>query len=450
MPVYFEYAMKVSLCLAIIFLFYTLLLKQITHFTWNRYYLLLFSVFSFIVPLINVTAFVPSQQLNVISFINKIPLIDGNKISENYINNMQDFNYWKALSSIWILVSSILFIRLLIQLLSIRKIISRARLIATDETRIYHLTESILPFSFFNSIFINRVNYNEYELQEIIDHEQVHVQQKHSFDVLIIEMICILNWFNPFAWFIKKAIRENLEFIADNVVLNKGFNRKNYQYLLLKATGNIPSSIASSFTFSSLKTRISMMNKTRTSHFHLLKFALLAPIIMLLLFAFRGSKQIKHADAETKSGETEKFTLSTLTYSIADERAKAIVLKEKNKSLLKTGDILNLKQIFNEKDRLKNLLERNGYNHLKSNAIMFWIDTISVKNSFSIEIHIDAEQPAVTASKRRFDLSDANLVVLDEHHFNWFQKERTNSSTLLFTEEKEAGKYSYLQINKVA
>ncbi|MEJ7685284.1 MAG: M56 family metallopeptidase [Segetibacter sp.] len=82
------------------------------------------------------------------------------------------------------------------------------------------------------------------------------MQQKHTLDVLVTEIICILNWYNPFAWLIKNAVRENLEFIADDAVIRKGANRKNYQYLLLKVTGDIPSSIASSFKFSSLKNRI--------------------------------------------------------------------------------------------------------------------------------------------------------------------------------------------------
>jgi len=359
----------------------------------------MFSVLSFIVPFINVNAFVQEQHLNSVSFINQISLINTSKISGNFFNNGDEFNYWQILFAVCMLISSILLLRLLIQLSSIRKIRSKATLIYKGEVNLYKLSEPILPFSFFNSIFINPDDYSDNEEQEIIEHELTHVQQKHTLDILVTEIICILNWYNPFAWLIKNAVRENLEFIADDAVIKKGVNKKNYQYLLLKVTGDIPSSIASSFKFLSLKKRILMMNRTKTSAFHLLKFVLLVPMITLLLLAFRNSKETVSNAFALKNPAAETYTLTTLTYSISNANVKAIVLKENDKSLLKAGDVLNLKQIFNEKYRLKSLLERNGYNNLKSNAIMFWIDTASVKNSFSVEIKIDVEPPLVSKGK---------------------------------------------------
>ena len=154
------------------------------------------------------------------------------------------------------------------------------------------------------------------------------------------------------------------------------------------------------------------MNKTKTSGFHLLKFVLLVPLIMLVLFAFRSGKETKHT---VKAVEDENYTLSALTYSIPDVKAKSIILKEQDKCLLRPGQQLNLKFIYNEKARLKSLLERNGYNNLKSNAIMFWIDTISVKNSFSIEIHINVEPAAVSSINRKSVLFNSQIIATDEH-----------------------------------
>ncbi|MEJ7685285.1 MAG: hypothetical protein WKG06_47060 [Segetibacter sp.] len=167
MPVYFEYALKVSLCLAMVFLFYTLLLKQMTYYTWNRYFLVMFSILSFIVPFINVNVFIQARHLNTISFINQIPLIHTNKIAVSFTNNGASFDYWQVLSAACILISLILLVRLLIQLSSIRKIRSKATLMLDGEVKLYNLSKPILPFSFFNSIFINKDNYSENELQEI-------------------------------------------------------------------------------------------------------------------------------------------------------------------------------------------------------------------------------------------------------------------------------------------
>jgi beta-lactamase regulating signal transducer with metallopeptidase domain len=96
-------------------------------------------------------------------------------------------------------------------------------------------------------------------------------------DILWGEWLCILNWYNPFAWMIRRSIRQNLEFIADNKVLENGIDKKQYQYLLLKVTGSPQFTIGASFNLSSLKKRIAMMNKIKSARVHLLRFLLLFP-----------------------------------------------------------------------------------------------------------------------------------------------------------------------------
>lgn len=430
MPVYFEYTLKVSIGLAVTFLFYTLLLKRMTYYTWNRYFLLLFTALSFLVPFININVFIQPQHTTAVSFINEFPSIHSYEI--NGINsNAAMITYWQILFAVFLLVSCALVLRLLIQLFSIKKIKSRSTLLARGEENIYHIAEPILPFSFFSSIFINTNNYSSSELQDILNHERVHAREKHSTDMLIAEIVCILNWYNPFAWIIKNAIRENLEFIADDAVMKKGVDKKSYQYLLLKVTGDLPSSIMSSLKFASLKNRILMMNKTKSSGVHLLKFVLLVPIIILLLLAFRSRKDAAPTTAEVKSMASETYTLSTLTYSISDEKAKAIVLKEKDKSLIKPGELLNLSLIHNEKDRLKKLLEKNGYSNLKSNAIRFMIDSASVNNSFSVEIKINVEPGIVSAGgKKRFIPFYTEIIESQLSHLSYSKRNIINEENL--------------------
>ena len=413
MPVYFDYALKVSICLAVIFIFYTVLLKQSTYYTCNRYYLLLFSILSFIAPFINIGLLVQAHRLSAVSFVDQIPSINSSIETVQSVNDETGFTTWQILSFTFLLVSFMLVVRLAIQLLSIRKLRSKATLLAEGEVKIYHLSHPVRPFSFMNSIFINTNNYSANELPEIIDHERVHVVQNHTIDVLLTEIICILNWYNPFAWLIKKAVRDNLEFIADDAVISRGVDKKSYQYLLLKVTGDIPSSIASSLKFSSLKNRITMMNKTKTTKFHLLKFALLVPMVMLLLLAFRNRNDIQPAATEL-SPAAENYILSSLTYAIPNEKVKAIVINENDKSLLRTGEILNLTMIRKEKDRLKDLLERNGYTKLNSNAIGFMIDTASVNNSFSIEVKINVEPVSVSGSRKTVSYNNTIIPSKDK------------------------------------
>ncbi|MEO5892310.1 MAG: M56 family metallopeptidase [Ferruginibacter sp.] len=401
MPVYFEYAVKISLCLAIISLFYYLLLRQMTWYTWNRFFLLAFSIFSFIAPFINFNRLIVPGQIDFIPIVSFVQDL-SNKIPANQIANSVGFHYWNYLAALYIFICLLLFVRLIIQLLSIQRIKVAANLTLNDKVAIYHLPKPILPFSFLNCIFINKHSYSDTELQKIIDHEVVHVRQKHTIDVLITEMICIINWFNPFAWLIKKAIRENLEFIADDAVIQRGVERKNYQYLMLKVTGMVPFSIVNSFTLTSLKSRIRMMNKSKTGRLHLLKFVLIIPLATLLLLAFTINPEVYTTAAEANKTITKTYFLSALTYSIPDKKVEAAVIKDSKKCLLKTGQPLDLGLVFNEKERLSKLLLGIGYTNIGPHAITFMIDTTLANNSFSIQVNIHLVNGNLSNNKDEF------------------------------------------------
>jgi hypothetical protein len=207
-----------------------------------------------------------------------------------------------------------------------------------------------------------------------------------------------MNWFNPFSWLIKKAICENLEFIADNEVIRSGVNKKSYQYLLIKVTGTIASGITNYFNFSSMKSRIKMMNKARSKKRHLFKFILWIPIILLLLLAFRNKNEKNDFILEEKDSAIKSFTLSSLTYAVADSKVEAIVKKEQDKSWLRVGKAFDLSLISNEKQRLQDLLTKKGYNAVQNQAITFLIDTSS-RNNFSVQVNINVSQPKVSQYK---------------------------------------------------
>ena len=206
-------------------------------------------------------------------------------------------------------------LRLIIQYFSFLKIRSKAELLSENGTKIYHVEADIIPFSFGNSIFINKQLHSLDELQEIVRHEFVHVKQKHSLDILWSELLCIVSWYNPFSWLLKRSIRQNLEFIADNKVLESGMNKKEYQYLLLKVIGNNHFSIASKFNFSSLKKRIAMMNKMRTARMHIVKFLFMLPLVAVLLIAFRKKEY------EADSGRSQ---LRNMSRAIAESSAAVV------------------------------------------------------------------------------------------------------------------------------
>ncbi|MFT4152834.1 M56 family metallopeptidase [Parafilimonas sp.] len=284
----------------------------------------------------------------------------------------------------------------MMQLISLRKITANAVLIqAASGIKLYHLNMDIMPFSYGRNIYINQYRHAKNELNDIIQHESVHAQQNHTIDVMIAEFICMLNWYNPFAWLMKHAIKQNLEFLADDTVLKNGADRKNYQYLLLSVTGYSPLSIASSFTLSSLKQRIYMMNKTRTSQKHLLKILLVLPLIAVMMLAFRNDGKV-HVAGAVSNTEDEPFMLSKLTYNIQDVNISQLIKNTRNESLLQTGKPFTVATIKNERDRLRSLLEKNGYNNINSHAITFLIDSTFENNRCAIEINIDLKRKALS------------------------------------------------------
>jgi beta-lactamase regulating signal transducer with metallopeptidase domain len=287
----FDYILKLSVSLAIVYLFYQLVLRRLTFYNWNRWYLLGYSALAFLIPLMDITKTLNRNDWNRSVILQYIPVIE---VNERTTAAAVTARTWTGFDWLFILLLAgmlVLIIKFAIRYLSFLKVRRGAILLADGDAKLFMVEKHIIPFSFGNNIFINNQLKDEAELKEIIRHEFVHVKQKHTHDIIWSELLCILNWYNPFVWLIRKAIRQNLEFIADNKVLEQGFDKKKYQYLLLKVTGNNHFSIANQFNFSSLKKRIAMMNKMKSARAQLIKFLFIVPLIAIMLLAFRNDRK---------------------------------------------------------------------------------------------------------------------------------------------------------------
>jgi len=287
MPAIFLYIVKLSISLAILWLFYFAVLRRLTFYAWNRWYLLGYGLFSFLVPLVDIGPILsaPARQPVYISFI---PAITTYTPSTAPSIQNPTLSRWDLALLLMAAVAILLLTRTLIRWYSLSRVRKQASLISNTGVRIYKVDRKIRPFSFGNAIYINPRLHTEKEWEEIILHEYVHIRQHHTFDILLAEAITILNWYNPFAWALRHSIRQNLEFIADQTVLDNGIDKKGYQYHLLKVLGNTQYRLANNFNFSSLKKRIIMMNKMRSARPHLLRFLFLLPLMAVTLLAFRN------------------------------------------------------------------------------------------------------------------------------------------------------------------
>lgn len=163
------------------------------------------------------------------------------------------------------------------------------------------LDKKISPFSFLNFIFISNRNYPEAELSKIISHEKVHIQQKHAVDLIFFELVLILQWFNPFVWLYKRSIKLTHEYLADLGTLDSGVDLQGYQYSLLNqvlSENNIE--LISHYNLS-IKKRITMMLKKRSSRLSALKLTVALPILIFLFsaFAFSSNKTVESSTPET-------------------------------------------------------------------------------------------------------------------------------------------------------
>lgn len=298
-----EYLLKFSISIAVMYLFYRAVLRPLTFYKWNRFYLLGYGLLCFVIPFINITPWVQQRSLLNAQLNQTLPAIDYSSLLQ--LQTVQQ-NWWQQFSisdMVCVLVitgSLVMLVRMLLQFASLQKIQAKGRRLNTGEAiHFFETAASVSPFSFGNNIYFNPQLHSTAELERMLQHEIVHVKQRHTADLMVAEIVCIINWFNPFAWLLRHALRQNLEFLADNEVLQNGVDKKQYQYLLVKVAGNNQFSIAHHFNFSSLKKRIAMMNKIKTTRMHLTKFLFVLPVLLLVLLAFRQHQQAPPAPVIT-------------------------------------------------------------------------------------------------------------------------------------------------------
>lgn len=336
MPIIFEYLLKLSITLMVVYAFYQLVLRRLTFYNWNRWYLLGYSILAFGMATVDITPLLQQHELGQSRVLAYIPSVESYTAQLQPVSSCPEpvmFSNWTKWDWILLLLGIggiILLIRLGVSLFAIYSIRRQATRVAQDNMNIYLVDKPIMPFSFGTGIYINQAQHSATELQDIIRHEFVHVRQQHTTDLMVGEILCILNWYNPFAWLLRKAIRQNLEFIADQQVLDGGIDRKQYQYLLLKVMGNKNFSIANNFNFSSLKKRIAMMNKMQSAKRHLLRFFFLLPLLTVLLLAFRSGLNKPGVGHMQVAG----LTLDALTnqplggVTVTDERTGQTVISD--------------------------------------------------------------------------------------------------------------------------
>ncbi|HQK41135.1 MAG TPA: M56 family metallopeptidase, partial [Flavobacterium alvei] len=202
------------------------------------------------------------------------------------------------------------------------------------------VTENIAPFSYFNSIVYNSSLYSETELENILEHEKVHSTQNHTADVLISRLFCVVFWFNPLMWLYKKAIVQNLEFIADSEASKSISDKKAYQLTLLKVTTQENCvAITNHFYQSLIKKRIVMLNKNQSNKRNSWKYALVLPLLGAFLFFFQVKVIAQEKVSEQTVVENSKTVENSVDVYKINKNTTDAELKEKIKTLKEKYDV---------------------------------------------------------------------------------------------------------------
>jgi hypothetical protein len=289
MPALFIFLFKVNIALVLFCLGYYLVLRHLTFYTLNRIYLVIAILFSTLYPNINLSDF--AQRHQQLTAPVQTVILNWKAPAENFVKPLYQPNYWQWVELIFWAGVVLFAVRLMMQLFSLYKLYRQSRPGQVHDYPVRLIKDDISPFSFWRSIYINPTKLSPADLKSVLEHEQVHVSEWHTLDILLAELSTIFYWFNPGVWLMKKAIRENIEFITDRKILQKGTDSKQYQYSLLSVSlATTSNTIVNHFNISTIKKRIIMMNSKRSPGYNLTRYVFLVPAVVALLLVFSLSK----------------------------------------------------------------------------------------------------------------------------------------------------------------
>lgn len=331
MGTFLVYILKSSLCLALFYLFYRLLISKETFHRFNRIALLGVMLISCLLPLIRVTV----DQATVVN--TSVMLVEEDMLMypwemQAVVQEEAAFPWREWLVAVYFLGILFFLLRNFLSLGYVFYLIrhSRCRRMENGICLVVHQA-GFAPFSWMKYIVISQTDLDE-NGTDILTHEEAHIRNGHSWDLLLVELCVWLQWFNPAAWLLKQELQNVHEYEADEAVLRQGIDAKRYQMLLIKkAVGARLYSIANSFNHSSLKKRITMMIRKKSNPWARVKYLYVLPLAAVTVAAFARPEisepldeisSVKVNDLSAITGKNSPENLSVASNSAADVTLK--------------------------------------------------------------------------------------------------------------------------------
>ncbi len=285
------YLIKSTLCLLVLGSFYKLFLEKEKIHNLKRYYLIVSILFAYTIPLITITyekeVYINPQDIVVASEA----MVTPGYVTEVYDVTAEPINYvpillW-SLYSIGFIIFGFRFTKNLYSLT--KKVRSNEKLKEPSHTNVL-LRDAVIPFTFLKYIFVPKTEFLQRSIpEEVLFHEKAHVHQKHTLDILFVEVLQVIFWFNPLLFWLKKAIKLNHEFLADQTVLKHQFSIQRYVNLLVNyPTSSNQTALTSTINYSLTKKRLQMMTKEFSKKRVTLKLLAVIPTLLLCLLFFNN------------------------------------------------------------------------------------------------------------------------------------------------------------------
>jgi len=282
-----HYLLEANIYLAVFYGGYCLFLNKETHYTLNRIYLLLSCILSFILPVIQVGALKPAEKILEITAVNHAAPAQA-ILSTEPTGVLPDITHHlnrpDVLWCVYITGTVVMMILLAIKLFRVLSLTTSTETLLDNGYKVIEIEGSNTAFSFFNYLFIGtKIRGNK----TIIGHELVHIRQRHSLDIIFLEVLKIINWFSPLIYLIQISIRTVHEYIADEQTATQEGDAITYSAFLVNNAYGLsgPTVTHSFFNYNLLKKRIMMLNKKRSGKLTRLKYLVALPVCAGLLCA---------------------------------------------------------------------------------------------------------------------------------------------------------------------
>ena len=357
------YDVKVAVLIAVFYMFYRLMLSHETFHRVNRLVLLTTAVASFVLPL---CVFTMHKTVMVDYEFSQLGELTVNEpvVSVVPTDNQPSVILTTVLPVLFIIGMLATLVHTLISLIRIQLLIHRSEKHPQEDGTVICVTgnTALSPFSWMHYIVMNRSDYEAHDAA-ILAHERGHIRLRHSWDLLFVDLLTALQWFNPAMWMLRSDLRAIHEYEADGEVLSLGINARQYQYLLIsKAAGIGGYSLANGISHSTLKNRINMMLHKKSNRTSLLKLFALVPIVGITLALNARTVNDYVYDGPQKQNPVKKGKKNT-TIKVGTQEIKVTEASKDDKATTVTMNVVEDEQNATDDkvfDVVENMPEFNG------------------------------------------------------------------------------------------